>query len=115
MMKISFEDKDNTLALTVKGHAGYADTGQDIVCAAATILAYTVAQAVKDMYGQGRLEKEPYISLKEGNATVRCAPKAETYAEALHTYFVAQIGYNLLSHNYPDNIKLKMFGQAEKP
>lgn len=36
---------------TVEGHAGYADPGQDIICAAASVTAYTAVGALEDLAG----------------------------------------------------------------
>lgn len=36
---------------TVEGHAEYADQGQDIICAAASVTAYTAVGALEDLAG----------------------------------------------------------------
>ena len=96
------------LRLRVTGHAGQAEIGQDIVCASASILTYTVAQIVKDMGERGRLKKEPVISLEDGCATISCVCKDnESYYEALSAYNVALVGYSLLAHNYPQYVEIK--------
>lgn len=117
MIKVKFETSEDgkSLILSLEGHAGYADKGQDIVCSAATMLAYTIAQVVTDLYNAKRLRKKPTIHLEEGNATVVCKPSKEAYAEALHAYHVVEVGYNLLANNYPEFVKIKLFGQAIKP
>jgi len=114
MIQARFEKSEDgkTLILTVKGHAGQADVGQDIVCAAASILAYTVAQVVKTMHDEGKLKKKPNIRLESGDAVITCKATKQYYAEALHTYSVAQVGYALLQHNYPDYMQLVKFGMA---
>ena len=86
--------------------------GQDIVCASASILAYTVAQLVKDMYAQGKLKKKPTILLKKGSSSVTYTPKSEYYEECKHCLYVVQTGLNLLAHNYPQYVTLTMFGEA---
>ena len=96
------------LRLKVIGHAGQAEAGQDIVCASTSILTYTVAQIVKDMGVTGRLKNEPVIDLKDGCATITCVCKDnESYYEALSAYNVANVGYSLLAHNYPQYVELK--------
>ena len=114
MIKVKFaENKANgSLSLKVKGHAGQAPEGHDIICASASILAYTVAQMVTDINSKGGLKKPPTVKLEKGDAVVTCHPKDETTAELLHTYFVAQVGYNLLAHNYPQFVEFKMLGKA---
>ena len=87
------------------------DGGQDIVCAAASILAYTVAQLVKDYSANNMLKNKPTIMLHKGSSTVTCSPKKEYFDEVYHTFFVVQTGLNLLAHNYPQYLDIKMFGE----
>ena len=114
MIQVRFEHSEDgkTLILTVKGHSGQADVGQDIVCASASILAYTVAQVVTTMRDEGKLKKKPNIRLDSGDAVITCKPTKQYYAEALHTYSVAQVGYDLLQYNYPEYVQLTKFGEA---
>lgn len=96
-----------SIHMTLKGHAEVAPKGEDLVCAAATMLAYTVAQAVQFMFEQGQLQKKPKIHIKYGEATIIATPTEEGYASALHTFWVAQCGIHVLQRNYPDNVKLE--------
>ena len=108
-----FTNKESgSITLKLTGHAGQAKKGEDIVCSAASILAYTVAQAIQFMYEQGDLQKKPHIKLAEGDTVIVAKPKPETYAEALHIFFVAQVGYHLLAHNYPKYVTLKSFSDS---
>ena len=105
-----FTDKSSgSITLKVRGHAGAAEKGQDIICSASSILAYTVAQTLEYMHAEGGLRKKPRIEFADGDATIVAKPKDESYAEALHTFFVAQVGYSLLAHNYPQYVELKPF------
>ena len=116
MVKVIFTtDKDSgTIALRLTGHAGSADAGQDVICASCSILAYTVAQTAKFMYDEGNLRKKPNIKLNEGDALIRVKPKDTAYVEALHTFFVAQVGYSLLAHNFPQYVELTSFGKSSE-
>jgi uncharacterized protein YsxB (DUF464 family) len=107
MIKAKFYTKNDSIHMTMKGHAKSAPHGEDLICASATMMAYTVAQAVQFMQEQGKLQKKPKISLKNGSATIIATPKEEDYAEALHTFWVAQCGIHLLAHNYPQNVTLE--------
>jgi uncharacterized protein YsxB (DUF464 family) len=101
-------------SLHVKGHAGQNAPGNDIVCASASILAYTLAQNIKISEEQGHLKYSPKIKLKEGDSIITCRAKdEETYNEMLHTFLVIQTGYALLAHNYPHYVAVELFGQAE--
>ena len=107
----STNKKAGSITLKVTGHAGYAEHGKDIICAAASILMYTLAQTVSFMHQEGKLQKKPNIRMKEaeGEAIITVKPKDEWYGEALHAYFVTQVGYHLLCHNYPEYVALNSF------
>ena len=111
---LSNNKDDGCISLRLSGHAGSAEIGKDIICASASILAYTVAQTLKFMHSNGELKKKPHIKLKEGNAIITAFPTADAYGRALHTFFVAQVGFTLLQHNYPDYVSLDItqFGKA---
>jgi len=113
MIKVHIRIHDATryLCLTVKGHAGSAPKGEDLVCASASILAYTVAQIVQEMHSLGDLKDEPLIELGEGDATVMARCKNDTvYMAAKIVFTVAKTGYELLAHNYPQFVDIKSVG-----
>ena len=113
MIRATFEKEEGKfISLRVDGHAGQAEPGKDIVCSAASILVYTVAQTIMQMHKQKWLKKKPNINLKDGKAIVTCVPKPEYYEECLMAFFVAEVGYHLLETNYPQYVGLKMFGEA---
>lgn len=114
MIDVQFDfDKENkSISLKVKGHAGQANPGRDIVCAAASILDFTVAQMVKDIYKRKGLRKKPVLNMRNGDSAILCKPKEDCMDETLHVFFVAQTGYQLLSHNYPQFVKVSVFGKA---
>ena len=108
MLTIRFFQKPEkgTLHMTVRGHAGAGRKGEDLVCAGASMLAYTLAQAVQFLYEQGLLEEKPKIQIADGYALVSAAPKAEAWAETLMAFWVTQAGAYVLEHNYPQAVCL---------
>ena len=98
---------NGSIHMTLKGHSESAPKGEDLICSAATMLAYTVGQAVQFMYEQDKLKKKPKIQIKDGEATIIATPTDDAYAETLHTFWVAQCGAHVLAHNYPQNVKLE--------
>jgi hypothetical protein len=56
---------------------------------------------------------ETFVFTMDGEAAIVAKPKGECFAEALHAFFVAQVGYSLLARNYPQFVELKSFGLAE--
>lgn len=107
MIKAAFMADGATLCMSVRGHSGLDAKGRDLVCAGASTLAYTAAQSIDFMAQAGRLESKPVIKIEDGHMRVRCRPKPEHYAEALHTFLVIQTGMLLLAKSYPQNVRLK--------
>ena len=102
MLKVTFTESGKKLSLRLEGHAEYADIGKDIVCASASILAYTLASIV-DSFD----EIEPIIDLTSGDTTIECECKDdETYVKVANAYHYTKIGYALLAHNYPQYVRL---------
>ena len=111
--RFSMDEEKRSITLKVKGHAGQAEKGKDIICASATILAYTVAQNLEGAKVRGLLKYAPTIKLREGDSIISCRAKDdEAYTELLHTYLVVQAGYQVLAHNYPQFVAVEMFGEA---
>ena len=108
MIKIHFwQDKEKgTIHMKVKGHADTAPKGADLVCASATMLVYTVGQALVFMHEQGQLEEKPHIKIREGKAVVVAKPKEDFFADVLHTFWGAQCGAHTLACNYPEAVEL---------
>ena len=93
--------------LIVTGHADYDEIGTDIVCASVSILTFTFAQIVKGLYDEGQLKEEPYIALNKGDSKVICiCDSADVFCDVLKSLQMIDVGFSLLHHNYPDNVKL---------
>lgn len=101
-----FVDGD-ALEMRVLGHANFRQMGNDPVCAGASVLAFTAAQCIEAM--GDKLQKAAHINIGGGNVRVVAKPKPEYRAEALHTFYVAQVGFQLLSEAYPENVELTPF------
>lgn len=102
MITATFTERGKRLSLKVEGHAEYAEPGKDIVCASASILAYTLASIV-DSFD----EIESVIDLTSGDTTIECECKdSETFIGVKNAYIYTLIGYALLEHNYPQYVRL---------
>ena len=108
MVKVFFSLSDERLALAMQGHAGYAAVGEDVVCAACSILATTLAQMVVNGAEEGAFYAPPTLHLERGDAFVSCAPRADFRAELLHDFYMAQVGFALLQREYPQCIELSV-------
>lgn len=106
MINVTFTETPQKLSLRLEGHAGYAEHGKDIVCASASILAYTVAQYVKYEEEQGNLNAPSEIKLDSGDSVIACEPKEEILKWLWDAYQFAKMGFLLLAQNYPQYVRL---------
>ena len=96
--------------VTVEGHALSGEVGHDLVCASASILAYTLASFVENMKSAGQT-RYPTIELSEGHALIDCNTK-NSYKNSVKIAFDAICaGFELLARNYPDNISYEIRGK----
>lgn len=103
-----YDAETRELCFAAKGHAGQAERGQDIVCSSASILMFTLAHFVRNMFELGSIKSEPKIILDEGDASVICkCEDDEIFTEAFQTYSVIKLGYSILAHNYPQYVRLE--------
>ena len=98
-----------SVTMEMQGHALTAPKGQDLICAAATMLVYTLGQAVQFLYEQGRLLYEPQMRMVDGYAKITVYPRKCAVAETLMAFWVAQAGAYVLERNYPKAVDLMDF------
>lgn len=114
MVKVTFEQINNRLILRLQGHAGQAEIGKDIVCASCSILAYTLAQFVREADNAGYLKIPPEIKLESGNTVISCQPIDELLIDMQNMYIFAEKGYQLLAQSYPQYVELNQFNQPDE-
>lgn len=95
--------------LTLQGHAQSGEPGHDLVCSAASILAYTLAASVDSMVNHGQA-RDPILELSSGNATVSCRPSHRFKAVVTLIFDSICAGYELLAANHPENISFEVKG-----
>lgn len=93
--------------LTVTGHAGSAEPGHDLVCASASILAYTLAANVANMADNGQV-RQPVIRNNEGDTEISCSPRHNLKASVTLVFDSVCVGFELLAHDYPDFVKYEI-------
>lgn len=93
--------------LTVTGHAGSAEPGYDLVCASASILAYTLAANVANMADNGQV-REPIMNMKEGNTEIGCKPRHNLTATVTLVFDTVCAGFSMLAHQHPEYISYEM-------
>jgi len=97
--------------LTVSGHAGFAESGRDIVCAAASILIATCANALESVAGI-----KPDVWQDEKAAVIRVSlpnARGEQAARDMQAEHDAQVilrtvlqGFRDIAEEYPEHITI---------
>ena len=93
--------------LTVEGHARFAEEGKDLVCASATILAYTLASFVEKM----EQEKKCWAAMshfEKGTCIVSCIANEGYKAEVTNGYDIICRGFDILSEKFPDYVSFEI-------
>ena len=105
MIQVIYYRKYNRL--TVSGHAESAEKGHDLVCASASVLAYTLAANVANMADNGQV-REPIMEMEEGNTVVSCKPRSNLKASVTLVFDSICVGFDLLAHEYPEYISYEI-------
>ncbi len=100
MINITFKPK--TLELEVTGHAGWANKGEDIVCAAVSALFYTLAEALCE--SEELLNDIPVIKEEDGNGYISCSPKEEYEGNITRTYWTILVGLQMVAEQYSEYV-----------
>lgn len=96
--------------LTVTGHAGSAEKGKDIVCAAASTLAYTLAANVAELGTDKKRVRRVQIDLNDGSAVIGCDPVHGLDSVTTLIFDAVCMGFDLLAQRYPQFIKYEVRG-----
>ena len=107
MIKIIYkaDPEGGKLTMRAEGHAGYAPAGQDIVCAAVSVLAQTLANKVEAAARSGRLLTS---CVQHGETfVVQSLPKPGPNALMVASWFdFVEEGLRALAEEHPDNVEL---------
>lgn len=82
-----------------KGHAGHAEQGKDIVCAAVSSLAQTLAKSLEGLTGD-RISYE----IKPGYAYIRFGSLSEHGKLLVDSFFIGICG---IADTYPECVQIK--------
>lgn len=99
MIRARYERR--ALALDVSGHAQSAPKGEDLICAAASTLAFTAEAALQD-------EAErfyPRVVRKPGEVRISCEPTAGARKACRRLLDTLWFGFELLAREYPEYVK----------
>lgn len=93
--------------LRVRGHAGFSRYGSDIICAAASMLAFTLAQAAQELAPGAEVHSAC------GEFRLRLAPRAAASGQAAAMMQTIGAGYRLLEERYPDHVRVMSEERSE--
>jgi uncharacterized protein YsxB (DUF464 family) len=95
--------------VTVEGHAGSGPKGHDLICAAVSALALTLAGNVSYMETQEAVYGV-VTKLEEGNAEIQCTPYRRYKDSVAQVFRSICVGFELLATKYPENIFYEVRG-----
>ena len=84
--------------ITVTGHAGYAEPGKDIVCAAVSALLQAFIESVEKL-----TDDELKCDIRAGNAVIRYRNLSAGAQLLLDSFF---IGVQMIAVTYPDYVRI---------
>ena len=93
--------------ITLRGHAGAGNPGQDLICCAASALTYTLAANVRRMQKRGWLKKA-IIRMSAGDAEIVCVPGKHRRDPVRDRMDAICMGFWMLSREYPDFVRFQM-------
>lgn len=93
------------LRIDVEGHAGAGEVGQDIVCAAASMLINALAGVLEEAEERGRMQYG--FKTEDGKASVYANPNLGYLNEAKAYFRMCVKGFRMLAKEYPKNVDIK--------
>ena len=84
--------------VTVSGHAGYAESGKDIVCAGATALVQGLIRSI-----EGLTRDQIQYDITPGRADIHFKDLSEAGKLLMDSFF---LGICLIADDFPEHIKL---------
>ena len=95
------------LHLRVEGHAGSAPAGEDLVCAAVSVLVWTL---LAEAEAEERFHMEAVTDEENAVIDVRCCPEGATVWACRYLFDIVMSGFALLAENYPEYIRIDKGG-----
>ena len=95
--------------LIIEGHARSGEPGHDLVCASASILAYTLGAAVANMSAAKQI-RDAKIELKPGEGEISCKTIRRFEAPVTLVFDTICAGFELLANDYAEYIAYEVRG-----
>lgn len=91
--------------LIIEGHAGSAEKGRDLVCAAVSALAVTLVACLRDREADGQVILRRCV-VRDGYVCVEAAPATENEEPLRAVFETVVTGLRLLADCYPDYVRM---------
>ena len=101
MIQVTYNEVGDEMILRAEGHAGYAEKGKDIVCAAVSVLMQTLAYSV-DANNTGYV-----LDFKDAPSGNRMTVQAPMSVLNRNKFDFVVEGLCRLAENYPENVQFK--------
>lgn len=92
------EVQQHSGGISVKGHAGYAPHGQDIVCAAVSTLVQNLVYSISELTATKIMHH-----MLPGAVEIRYGTLSETAQLLVKSFF---IGMNMIAETYPNHVRI---------
>lgn len=84
--------------ISINGHAGYAEAGKDIVCAAVSTLAHTLIASIEEL-----TQDTISYDIQPGTVNIKLGNLSEQSKLLVNSFFV---GVQMIADNYPGFVRL---------
>ena len=107
MTTVEYSNRGGMFRLKADGHAGWEGTepGRDLVCAAESMLAYTLLQSLQDARERGWIQ-ELDTDIWDGGVLAEEVPAPDGMVRVATIYRTVLTGYRMLSRRYPHNVEV---------
>ena len=104
-MQIDFRQERGQIQVRIRGHAGYAPAGEDIVCAAASMLGALLEETLLRENTQGGLR---FLSVQKSNGVLELdfSPTLPGWSRLSPVLEAVEHGFRLLADQYPSYVSL---------
>ena len=103
MIQIDYCRAGNRHRLTIEGHAGYAEYGQDIVCAGVSAVSF----ALLEYLGECGANIDDFTG-DTGKLAIKCVGGDGTS----HAFAMALCGYRRIAQNYPQCVEVHITAES---
>ena len=107
MTSVIFKRRGRVYEICVDGHAGYGPGGNDVVCAACSVLTCTLMECAAQMDADGVLRS--LVSERTGgHAVVKMQAEQSGAGRVYSMVDTIRTGFQLLAEQYPKHVNVKI-------